>query len=497
MHDSTQASDWRYDAFISYRTSHPLDSAVAREVHHALEGYRVPRALVRKGLPRRLRPVFRDQAELAAESNLAKAIEVALEGSRFLIVIGTPETPKSRWIEREVEHFASLGRSDHILVVLAAGAVEDCLPGSLATGPIPLAVCLHAAGMWRRRWRLRREKLRLLARLLGCSYDELWDRERRRRRRNTAIRALAVVVVVAGLLTMVRPARVPMERALARALNEEPRPPHASPRTVRRAGVNLHGVEAMTVRLDRSPPVQRFMAPEMVALPGGRFRMGDPVGDPTLGSLREKYYDEQPHVVELSPFAIGRFEVTVAQYNELLLAKKKKPLLSGPDFPVNGLSWWAAKDYCEWLAAATGKPYRLPTEAEWEYACRGGGGGRYWFGDDASRLSNYAWVFGPGSTESRPVGQKPSNQFGLYDVLGNVEEWVSDWYDRYPAGSVRDPTGGPGPRASTDSWWDEDVPHKISRGGSYTSQPHEARCAARVARVPDEAKVGIRCAMSW
>jgi len=450
--------------------------------------------LVRKGLPRRLRPVFRDQAELAAESNLSRAIEGALEASRFLIVIGTPETPKSRWIEREVEHFVSLGRSDHILVVLAAGAIEDCLPRPLAAGPVPLAVSLRTSGLWRRRWRLRREKLRLLARVLGCSYDELWDRERRRRRRDAAIRALAAVVVVAGLLTLVRPARLPVERAIARGLNEGPLPPHASPRTIRRAGVSLHGVEDTQVRLDRFPLMERILVPEMVALPGGRFRMGDPVGDPTLGLLREKYYDEHPHLVEVSPFAIGRFEVTVAQYNEYLRAEKKKPLLAGPDFPVNGLSWWAAKEYCDWLATATGQPYRLPTEAEWEYACRGGSSGRYWFGDDASRLEDYAWVLGPGSTDSQPVGKKPPNQFGLYDVLGNVEEWVSDWYDRYPTGLARDPTGGPGPRVAAESW--DEVAHKISRGGSFTSQPHEARCAARVAREPDEAKVGVRCAMS-
>ncbi|MCP4699533.1 MAG: formylglycine-generating enzyme family protein, partial [Gammaproteobacteria bacterium] len=208
-----------------------------------------------------------------------------------------------------------------------------------------------------------------------------------------------------------------------------------------------------------------FPIPEMVSLPGGTFIMGD---DKSI------WESEKPaHPVTLSPFSIGKYQITFEEYDRFCEAvQRKKPEDRGwgrGKRPVIDVSWDDAAAYCEWLSEQTGKQYRLPTEAEWEYACRSGSETAYCFGEDEERLSEYAW-YGGGSTH--PVGQKKPNAFGLYDMHGNVWEWCADWFGSYLDGPVIDPMG-------SDSGSD-----RVMRGGSWDYGGQGARSASHIRYSP-------------
>lgn len=192
--------------------------------------------------------------------------------------------------------------------------------------------------------------------------------------------------------------------------------------------------------------------PEMVELPGGTFSMGDKNGAE----------DERPlHLVTLSPFSIGKYPVTFEEYETFCEATgEKKPSDHGwgrERRPVINVSWHDAFAYCKWLSDQTGQQYRLPSEAEWEYAARGGtqSQGYRYAGSDTPRL--VGWYEENSADSTHPVRQKQPNELGLYDMSGNVWEWVADWYGVYPAYSVTDPQGPP----TGDS--------RVIRGGSWRS----------------------------
>ena len=173
----------------------------------------------------------------------------------------------------------------------------------------------------------------------------------------------------------------------------------------------------------------RNFGPEMVLLPSGEFRMGDQSG---LGDDNEK----PVHIVHIDePFAISRFEVTFAEY-DLFAKSTNRPLPDDEGWgrgnqPVINVSWRDAWAYTEWLADQTGQPYRLPSEAEWEYAARAGNLTTYWWGDNMQ--FNMAACADCGSTwdgkRAAPVGTFPANSWGLHDMTGNVDEWVADCYE--------------------------------------------------------------------
>lgn len=196
--------------------------------------------------------------------------------------------------------------------------------------------------------------------------------------------------------------------------------------------------------------------PEMVMLPGGRFRMGDIQGG---GSG-----DARPvHEVELDSFALSRYPVTFEDYDLFCLSTgRNKPRDNGQGRkrrPVFNVSWQDADNYCDWLKRITGHPYRLPTEAEWEYGCRAGADSVYCFGNDAERLRRYAWYAENAGDKTHPVGEKEANAWGLYDMYGNVWEWCSDCYDKeyYTNYPVRNPPGA------------EQGAGRVLRGGSWDS----------------------------
>ena len=202
--------------------------------------------------------------------------------------------------------------------------------------------------------------------------------------------------------------------------------------------------------------------PEMVVIPAGKFRMGDIQGD----GLK----DQQPvHAVHIrKSFALGRYEITFDQFDGFAKATGRD-LPDDEGFgrgrrPVIRVSWHEAVEYAAWLSAQTGKRYRLPTEAEWEYAARAGTETAYWWGNEMKEgLANCISCGTKNDNRyTLPVGSFKPNQFGLYDTAGNVREWVQDcWHDNYQGA----PLDG--------SAWEEqnngNCNGRVHRGGSFRS----------------------------
>ena len=204
---------------------------------------------------------------------------------------------------------------------------------------------------------------------------------------------------------------------------------------------------------------------EFVQIPAGDFDMGSP----SLG--------EGPvHRVKISnAFYMGKYEVTQKQWLEVM--GDNPSYLKGDDLPVDKVSWDAVQDFVRKLNQKEGTDkYRLPSEAEWEYAARAGTTTRYSFGDDESRLGEYAWYSGNSDIKTHPVGQKKPNPWGLYDVHGNVWEWVQDLYHYDYKGA---PTDG--------SAWESGGGYaRVSRGGSwYNTNTPGCRSACRLSSTPD------------
>ncbi|QTN31615.1 SUMF1/EgtB/PvdO family nonheme iron enzyme [Akkermansiaceae bacterium] len=203
------------------------------------------------------------------------------------------------------------------------------------------------------------------------------------------------------------------------------------------------------------------VAMEFVYIPPGRFLMG--------GDLREKQGDvlanTPRHDVTLTKgFYLGRYEVTQAQY-EAVMGKAQGSMGSGPDYPADGVKPYNALLFCEHLSAMIGLEARLPSEAEWEYAARAGTGTRWFFGDEPSKLGEYAWFNGNAGGKSHPVGRKKPNPWGLHDIYGNVAEFVRDEHseDYYANSPGIDPAG---PLLGTHSEMDYTI--EVPKAGTYT-----------------------------
>ncbi|REJ48190.1 MAG: serine/threonine protein kinase [Microcystis flos-aquae DF17] len=208
---------------------------------------------------------------------------------------------------------------------------------------------------------------------------------------------------------------------------------------------------------------------EMVSLPAGEFLMGSPDSDPDA-----RDWEKPQHQVQVNSFAIGKYPVTQAQYQAVMGTnpshfKNNSWFKNNLQNPVEQVSWNDAQAFCQKLSQITGKTYRLPTEAEWDYACRAGTTTRYYFGDDASQLGDYAWYDGNSQKTTHPVGQKRPNAWGLYDMIGNVWECCEDnWHDNY-IGAPKDGS----------AWLTNDNDYPIVRGGCWYNGPDRCRSADR------------------
>jgi formylglycine-generating enzyme required for sulfatase activity len=225
------------------------------------------------------------------------------------------------------------------------------------------------------------------------------------------------------------------------------------------------------------------IAGDMVLIPAGEFTMGSPD--------TEGYDSERPqHQVSVDSFYISKHEVTFEQY-DLFCEKtgRSKPNDRGwgrGKRPVINVSWDDAVAFCDWLTDMSGDSYRLPTEAEWEYACRAGTTTRYNFGNDARDLGLYAWHDENAGRRTHPVGKLKANAWGLHDMHGNVWEFCSDWYDEnYYSGSPSSNPTGPTNGQS-----------RAQRGGSWGGGASHLRTGNRNYSSPDVTAsfLGFRCA---
>lgn len=223
---------------------------------------------------------------------------------------------------------------------------------------------------------------------------------------------------------------------------------------------------------------------EFVLISPGSFVMGS-----------DSNRDAMPrHPVTISrPFYLGRYPVMRGQWAAMMgniLNRFDVNKLFKEDtsrHPVVDVSWDDVQEFIRKLNRKEGhNRYRLPTEAEWEYACRAGTTTAYFFGDDLDNLGGYAWYSANSSGVTHPVGEKLPNAWGLYDMHGNVWEWCSDWYGKYPTGSALDPQGPPtGER-------------RALRGGSWYEAASDCYTSCRIKRTPDKGhgSVGFRLALS-
>ena len=282
-----------------------------------------------------------------------------------------------------------------------------------------------------------------------------------------------------------------------------------------------HSASAFTPSFTVVPPAPEEMKPyteaisgtdvkfDMVPIQGGSFIMGSPKSE------SKRSADEGPqHKVRLNSFWMEKFETRWDEYDvfafskDLMAERQKKvglaaqsenekatdavtrptPPYTDPTFgfgreghPVINITHHAAMEYTRWLSSKTGKTYRLPTEAEWEYACRAGTDTPFFFGPDPKQLGEYAWYLDNSDARPHEVGRKKPNPWGLYDMLGNVAEWVLDEYDKdyyrrfNPDVPVLAPVLVPG---------EKKYPH-VTRGGSWDDESNRVRCAARQASNPD------------
>jgi len=189
---------------------------------------------------------------------------------------------------------------------------------------------------------------------------------------------------------------------------------------------------------------------------------------------KNQYTPDSPSVTLTRSFHLGRTEVTQGQWKAVMGTtpwKGKEFVKEGDDYAATYVSWEDAVEFCRKLSAKEGVEYRLPTEAEWEYACRAGTTTAWSFGDDESQLGEYAWyetnAVYVGEIYAHIVGQKKPNPWGLYDMHGNVDEWCQDWVGEYPSGDVTDPMGPPQGEG------------RVLRGGSFNFYATSLRSANR------------------
>lgn len=232
---------------------------------------------------------------------------------------------------------------------------------------------------------------------------------------------------------------------------------------------------------------------EMVRIAGGKFRMGE-----------KEEVDATPHEVLISPFLMDKYLVTQEQYQKVMGSNPSR--WKGDQNPVEQVRWSDAVRFCNkrseleglkpcydlntWQCAFDANGYRLPTEAEWEYACRAGTSTAYFFGDSPAKLSEYAWFAKNSGGRPRPVGQKQPNPWGLFDICGNVWQWCNDFYkvDYYQGSPGQDPRG---PTSGET---------KVLRGGGWRFTEETCRSAYRYNENPGYADVcfgydiyGFRC----
>ncbi|MDD7439841.1 formylglycine-generating enzyme family protein [Prevotellamassilia timonensis] len=247
--------------------------------------------------------------------------------------------------------------------------------------------------------------------------------------------------------------------------------PKAKPKPAPRRNSTHHsGSTSSTVSL--STELNKLIN-NMVYVSGGTFTMG---GTSEQGS--DAYDDEKPtHSVTLSSYYICKYEVTQALWRAVMGNNPSN--FKGDNLPVECVSRDDCQTFINRLNSYTGRNFRLPTEAEWEFAARGGNYSRHYKYSGSNYISDVAWYDGNSSNRTHPVGTKQANELGLYDMSGNVWEWCSDWYGSYSSYSQNDPTG---PNSGS---------HRVNRGGCWISIASYCRSSRRSGSTPGSRVYGL------
>jgi len=243
---------------------------------------------------------------------------------------------------------------------------------------------------------------------------------------------------------------------------QSPQPPAATPAPPAAPQSAPAATKQTALQPQPAPPAPAVREPEMVTLRGGTFAMGSN-DDVTEKPVRQ---------VTIKPFAISKYPISVRQWNECAAAKACAFVASGPDdAPITNVSWSDAKQFVGWLAGATGRAYRLPSEAEWEYAARGGTQTKYWWGDQFQSGMVNCKNCGDIAAAEQPVkvGSLKPNPFGLFDMGGSVDQWVEDCWHRNYQGAPSDGS----------AWAESDCASHVLRSGSWRNDARYARPSNR------------------
>ena len=254
--------------------------------------------------------------------------------------------------------------------------------------------------------------------------------------------------------------------------------PKAKPKPAPRRNNTSHsGSTSSTVSL--SAELNKLIN-NMVYVAGGTFTMGA-----TSEQGSDAFDNESPtHSVTLSSYYICKYEVTQALWRAVMGNNPSN--FKGDNLPVECVSWDDCQTFINRLNSYTGRNFRLPTEAEWEFAARGGNYSRHYKYSGSNYISDVAWYDGNSSNRTHPVGTKQANELGLYDMSGNVWEWCSDWYGSYSSYSQNDPTG---PNSGS---------NRVLRGGSWCDGASYCRSSCRFNLAPGrrDYDLGLRLVLS-
>ncbi len=218
----------------------------------------------------------------------------------------------------------------------------------------------------------------------------------------------------------------------------------------------------------------------MIAVEGGTFTMG---ATPEQGSDAEDW-EKPTHQVTLSSYYIGETEVTQALWKAVM--GESPSFYKGDNLPVEQVSWYDCQEFIKKLNVLTGRNFRLPTEAEWEYAARGGNKSSGYKYSGSNNITDVAWYINNSGSKTYPVKTKQANELGIYDMSGNVWEWCQDWYGKYISAAQTNPKG-----PTTGS-------SRVNRGGSWGSFARICRSSIRFNNYPDDRNycLGFRLALS-
>lgn len=400
-----------------------------------------------------------DKVDLPKGADFAKAIpKVLRESDLFIVCLSTRSVEKRSFIQREIN--------------LALDAWEQKLEDDLYIFPVRLEACKAPDRISKFNW----------TDLFGDEEEEEWE---------------ALLQALRRQAERLGKASSPPSQAETETEKSSLTPFKFTTVTLAQRGKEIKRQELQTKQFIED--LGNNIKLELVEIPGGPFTMG------ALKLEVQSYDSERPqHKVTISPFFMGKFTITQEQWRVIAADKSLKVArdleldpahFKGANRPVEQVSWEEAAEFCARLAKKTGRTYRLPTEAEWEYACRAGTTTPFAFGatitpEIVNYGGNYPYADAPKGeyrSETIPVGSLGvANAFGLFDLHGNVLEWCQDWYGEYKAEDQTDPTG---PR---------DGQYRVLRGGSWYAYGGSCRAAYRGGYAPADRgnDLGFRCVIA-